>query len=280
MRKLVFSFCLLFFIFPFPILALSPGDLVINEIMKDPQAVSDTYGEWFEIYNSTPEAIDLQTLVIKDLGTNDFTITGPNPILIPGFGYFILGRNGEPSQNGGLTVDYVYSTFQLANGEDEIIILDGTTEIDRVEYDSGSTWPNSSGVSLMLLDPELDNNLGSNWAIATTLYGNGDLGTPGEANFPATPTPTANPSPTATLTPTPTPIPTSTATTTPTPTSTSTPTPIPSPTPSSSPTLAPIPTKPESQSPSFSRFFIRRSQGRFNLIFRKMRKLFKQLPCL
>ena len=39
--------------------AAAPGDIVINEIIPDPSAVSDANGEWFEVANTTAGAIDI-----------------------------------------------------------------------------------------------------------------------------------------------------------------------------------------------------------------------------
>ena len=36
---------------------------------------------------------------------------------------------------------------------------------------------------MTLLSLASDNNIGSNWQISETVYGQGDLGTPGEGNF-------------------------------------------------------------------------------------------------
>lgn len=211
--KAGFFFALLFF-FSSPLLAISPGDLVINEIMKDPSQVADSEGEWFELYNPTSQAIDLRELEIKDSGTNSITINSSNPVLIPALGFLILGRNSNLAENGGVPIDYQYLGFPLANADDEIIILDGPTEIDRIEYDDGLTWPDPTGASMVLKELGLDNNQGPNWETATAVYGDGDLGTPGEPNFP-TPIPTATP----TLTPTPSPSPNPTSSSTPTPSS-------------------------------------------------------------
>ncbi len=46
--------------------AIVAGDLVISEVMANPSAVSDTTGEWFEIYNSSGAAIDLNGLILMD----------------------------------------------------------------------------------------------------------------------------------------------------------------------------------------------------------------------
>jgi len=105
-------FLLTFFFFfttPCPLLAISADDLVINEIMKDPDVVNDEYGEWFEIYNATTEEIDLRNLEIKDGNTNPnrFVVEGAEPILIQPNDYFVFGCNGDLAQNGRLEVDYL-----------------------------------------------------------------------------------------------------------------------------------------------------------------------------
>ena len=91
--------------------------------------------------------------------------------------------------NGGVMLDYAYgSGFFLANGADELVLLDGLLrEIDRVEWDGGPTFPDPNGASMALLDPLLDNNVGANWVASTAAFGDGDLGTPGNPNFGAPP---------------------------------------------------------------------------------------------
>jgi len=241
LARIIFSL-LLFLLIPFPIQAIIPGDLVINEIMKNPKMVSDANGEWFEIYNSTEETFDLKGIKIKDSGSDDFIITGDNPILISPGAYFVLGRNSDISLNGGYETDYIYSGFDLGNSDDEIIIWTDESEtvlIDQINYDDGLTFPDPDGVSMALLNPDFDNSLGSNWTTSTTPYGNGDWGTPGEPNFAI---------PTVTSTPTPNPIPTSAPSSTPTPTLTPTSFPIPSPT--IIPALTPTPSSPTSPTPT------------------------------
>ena len=53
----------------------SAGDLIISEYMADPSNLSDTEGEYFEIYNNTGSAININGWNIKDDGTNFHTIT-------------------------------------------------------------------------------------------------------------------------------------------------------------------------------------------------------------
>jgi len=158
-------------------------EIVVTEIMQNPAAVNDTYGEWFELYNAGDEAVDLDGWTFRDAGTDGFTVAGP--LVMQSGDYLVLGRNGDPAINGGLDVDYVYSGFTLGNSDDEIIVEDtSASEIDRVEYDGGAVWPDPTGASMMLIDLALDNNDGSNWSETPSdlTYGDGDRGTPGCPN--------------------------------------------------------------------------------------------------
>ena len=164
------------------------GDLVITEVMQNPNAVSDSVGEWFEVLNTTSSPIELQGLTFSDRDSDSFTVE--TSVLVAAGGYAVLGNNADPAINGGVAVDYAYSSWFLSNGADEIVIdADGAT-LDVIEYDGGSTWPDPTGAS-MNLDPAatdaVSNDDGANWCEATTSYGAGDLGTPGAANTDCTP---------------------------------------------------------------------------------------------
>ena len=158
---------------------LEDGDVVINEFIANPAAVSDSNGEWFELHNPGESPIHLDNAVVSDAGTNAFTI---DRLRIPAGGYAVLGRNADVVANGGVVLDYEYEDFTLANTEDEILIhgADGA-ELDRVEYDG--MWPGSAGVSAGY-DAGLgaDNNVPTNWCESTSTFGAGDAGTPGAEN--------------------------------------------------------------------------------------------------
>ncbi len=181
MRTLVGYLLVLLLSSPFVPSALF-SSVVINEIMNDPVMVSDSYGEWFELHNTGEESIDLNGWVIRDSGTNSHLLSGKNElILLPGT-YYVLGREGDPSLNGGYSPNYVYDNFTLSNGEDEIILVDPTGElVDSIAY-GGSGWPQGSGQSLEFIEGSPDNSVGEAWALSTEPYGDGDMGTPGEEN--------------------------------------------------------------------------------------------------
>ncbi len=161
-----------------------PEGLVINEIMQNPEAVSDTYGEWFEVTNVGSEPVNLNGLIIQDNNSDSHTInSGEDLILNPGT-FFVLAKEGNPELNGGVNVDYVYSNFNLTNTWDAVIIKHPAGIIlDQIFYDNGATFPDPVGSSMMLVDPFVDNELGDNWIPSTQSYGDGDLGTPGSSNF-------------------------------------------------------------------------------------------------
>ncbi len=159
------------------------GDIVITEVMQNPAAVTDALGEWFEVFNTTFSPIDLNGWIIADMDIDIDTIDNGGPLEVPAGGYMILGINADAATNGGITVAYAYNNIFLGNGADELILRtpDGTV-IDSIAWDGGTLWPDPTGASMSLQDPGLDNNDGTNWCVATTPYGAGDLGTPGTTN--------------------------------------------------------------------------------------------------
>ena len=160
-------------------LTYSDQGIVITEVMANPASVSDSYGEWFEVLNTTDSTIDMHGWSIKDLDGDEHQLTsGQATIPILSGEYLILAKNGDQTQNGGVNVNYVYNGYSLSNSEDEIILLDASGAIvDEVHYSNG--WPFSSGVSMEIHDPFNDNALIENWFSSTISYGDGDTGSPG-----------------------------------------------------------------------------------------------------
>jgi hypothetical protein len=160
------------------------GDLVITEIMHRPDAVFENLGEWFEVHSVADVPVNMKGLVVRDLGVDTFTIA--TDLIVAPDGYAVFGRNPNPAQNGGLTVDYAYANLMsLAAGDELILARDGAT-IDLVDWDSKPGFPNTLGASLNL-DPGVDaagNDAGAAWCSSKSPYGDGDFGTPGAPNDP------------------------------------------------------------------------------------------------
>lgn len=161
------------------------GQLVISEIMQNPDSVSDTQGEWFEIYNPGSTPVDINGWTIKDDDSDSHKITHTGPLNVPPMGYLVLGRNGDSTQNGGYTANYVYTGINLSNTEDEIILQNKSGQIvDKVVYSNKDPWPVPTGRSMVLKDNSSDNSNGSNWKNSTTRGGTftgseSDKGSPG-----------------------------------------------------------------------------------------------------
>jgi hypothetical protein len=168
---------------PFGLAALFAGDLVITEIMKDPNVVSDANGEWFEVYNASGVTVDLDQLVLTSGAVND--TVDVSIVLAPG-GYAVFSLNSDILTNGGVSVDFEYpTTLTLANAADSVQISFGATVFDLVAYDDGVTFPDQPGASLnhdVNTYDALANNAGATWCVATTPYSVDNDGTPGGAN--------------------------------------------------------------------------------------------------
>jgi beta-lactamase superfamily II metal-dependent hydrolase len=184
----------------FTITSVGPPEVVvINEIMQNPASVRDNRGEWFEVYNPGAEDVDIENWTIRDNGSDSHLIEHGASLYVPAGGYLVLGKNGNPGQNGGYTADYVYSGFTLGNGADEVILENRVGAIvDEVYYTGSSPWPDPNGKTMELVDAAQDNNVGSNWAEAVarggTYDGSGtDLGTPGALNSVSGPSDTEPP---------------------------------------------------------------------------------------
>ena len=162
------------------------GDLLITEIMYNPLALSDSEGEWIEVYNNSKKNINLKGLVLRRGSASSFHQISSDVNLAAGT-YAVLGRTSAATDN----VRYVYGSLALTNTGDELIIntygtngLDGTV-ICSVDYSTEGFLTNLDGKSLQL-DPSVKNvedaKIGTNWCASTLTYSTGDYGTPGLAN--------------------------------------------------------------------------------------------------
>ena len=163
-----------------PDLAVSPAapNVVINEVMADPSAVTDDSGEWFEVHNRGATTVNLQGW--KLASNNDAVHTISASVSIPAGGYVVLAR--KSTGNGGVTVAYAYGTsFSLANTSDWLALRDANgASVDSVSWSSAPP----SGASRGVRDPAADNTAmgGANWQTQTTVFGSGDRGTPRARN--------------------------------------------------------------------------------------------------
>lgn len=149
--------------------------LFISEIMANPAAVSDSRGEWFELFNPTADPVNLRGIDLMDDG-GDLHRIESDLLILPGR-FLTLARNGDASSNGGFAADYVYADFTLSNGADEIVLTRDANELLRLDYAAGFAVAGRSR-ELDGLPMRADNYV---LTLAALTYGLGDIGTPGNA---------------------------------------------------------------------------------------------------
>jgi hypothetical protein len=174
-----------------PVTPSARGDLVVTEIQKNPAAVEDMQGEWFEVLNPTrTTAFDLRGLRVHDedqMAPDVFEIE--RSLIVPPGGRIVFGRLAGSAENGGVEVDFAYGNLMdLGNDDDEIVIENpaaggGIVIIDEVRYMQG--FPGVVGKTLSL-DPDFEaassNDDGSAWCNGQDVYNGTDFGSPGEPN--------------------------------------------------------------------------------------------------
>lgn len=168
-----------------PVWTLDPGDLVITEVMQNPDAVSDGLGEWIEVFNASGLEVQLQDLELES-GGEDFSVS--DALALAPNDRVVIGATTDTAANGGAPVDLAWGTgtLTLGNGTATLVLGYGTLVLDEIRWDNGVTFPDPQGAS-MALEPGADavaNDAGSAWCEGATPYGDGDLGTPGAANLP------------------------------------------------------------------------------------------------
>lgn len=157
------------------------GNLLITEIMCDPDELPDAEGEWIEIYNNTAETVNLKGMALRRSNIQSPHVIESDVIVAAG-GYTVIGKTAAATAN----VAYVCSWLNLTNTGLELSIetADGTV-LCCIDFriDGFSTPIAGKSLQLSPLITDITGaRLGSNWCDATQLYSTGDYGTPGLQN--------------------------------------------------------------------------------------------------
>ncbi|MEZ4637648.1 MAG: lamin tail domain-containing protein [Caldilineaceae bacterium] len=110
--------------------------------------MDDNDGEWIEIANPGTSAVSLRGWTLADEGRDQRNVIEADLLVEPG-AYVVLGRNGDPAQNGGVPLAYLYAGISLANSDDELLLYapDGSL-VDVVKWGAGTGLSTSRGASL------------------------------------------------------------------------------------------------------------------------------------
>lgn len=159
------------------------GDIIITEVMSNPAAVSDTTGEYVEIYNTTGSTLDITGHLLVDGGGTTLTLGSAT---IAANSYAVICRDTNSGSNGGIAgcLAIGSGSMSLTNSGEVLEFKDpsDTTVIDTIDY---SGYAPAAGVSASLhtgFFSAAGNDTDSNWGTGTATYGSGDTGTPGTAN--------------------------------------------------------------------------------------------------
>ena len=147
---------------------------MINEVQHSPLGGGNA--EFLELYNpSATEAVDLSGWSVSDAINLQIE---PGTVILP-HGFMTFAANDPTFRSTYGSTIFVGGTYSGGLSSGETITLaraDGSID-DQVAY-GGAGWPQvTNGQSLELVDPNADNNVGSNWALSPN-----PGGSPGAAN--------------------------------------------------------------------------------------------------
>lgn len=155
--------------------------IIINEIMYNADKDQDTK-DWIELYNAGTKEVNLKGWSIIDEDTSHTEFVIDDDYLIKPDEYIILTRESTEFEKFINISNRIFGDFDFGIGGNDIIRLidsDGVTH-DSVNYDNDTPWPDNAdgtGFTIELINPILDNNIGSNWKVSKY-----ELGTAGEIN--------------------------------------------------------------------------------------------------
>jgi hypothetical protein len=159
------------------VLPEAAGDLVITEFMANPGVVSDTNGEWFELYAT--KDLDLNGLTLT-AGSSSDTVEATGCLRIPAGAYAVIARSEDGGVNGGLPSVTATTKLSLANSNGSLSVANGAVVVDSI------SWATCADGASTQLDPlKLDatqNDAADAFCASTQAYGAGDKGSPGSAN--------------------------------------------------------------------------------------------------
>ena len=174
------------------------ADIMITELMVNPDVIQDNDGEWFEIVNAGDEDVDISGWTLRDDGFDFHIISPDNPFVIKPTQIRVFCIQDDQTLNGDLLCDYEYGGMIMDRFIDQVILEDTDNNVvDRVDYNRLGEFPALAGVSMFFTGgPDDDNNIGSFWELAFERTGNyqnddcpecNELGSPGIIDNPLLP---------------------------------------------------------------------------------------------
>ena len=163
-----------------PIVPRSPAasEIVVTEVMAQPNGVTDAEGEWFELTSVADVPLQLAGCSVTN-GTSSTTLPA---ITLPAHGVALLARNSDATANGGLPTVTALFNFALTDVASHVglscgTLIDQTADLNAVL--GTSTWLPANHTT------SVDNDTASTFCTGGAIYGtpgNANRGTPGALN--------------------------------------------------------------------------------------------------
>lgn len=163
---------------PFTFYIPQPYDVVINEIMADPDpAIGLPPVEYIELYNASGWSVSLKDWALLIAGSAKVF----PEVIVPSGGFLLLTK-GDDLQELGSFVPVFTSTHSLSNDGTNLMLLDASGHlIHAVDYSINwctDDWKKDGGWSLEMMDPYNPCGEATNWSVCVDAAG----GSPGQVN--------------------------------------------------------------------------------------------------
>ncbi len=150
------------------IVAPTVGELRISEWMANPESVSDSRGEWFEV--TAMADVDLNGLRLSDSSSTETRVEQDECLTLSAGTALVFAREPDAASNGGLPETALSFAFSMNNAEESLRLSVGDALIDEVSYEKST-----AGASTQI-------DIHGRTCTSRAVYGAGDLGSPGELN--------------------------------------------------------------------------------------------------
>lgn len=149
-----------------------PGDIVINEFLKDPPTGAS---EYVELWNTSPRYLNLKSWRIGD--NNSLVTLSNNDLAMPPNSYLVVTPDSNSIKTLFNDADFVQVSLPaLNNGTDQVRLFNNANQLlDSLEYNS--TWGGVK-VAIERRDPAVSAIYRENWGESPSV----NLGTPGLPN--------------------------------------------------------------------------------------------------
>jgi hypothetical protein len=165
---------------------LSPGDLLIDELMIESVAGTGDYGEWLEVANAKGCAVDLRGLHGEcPKASKVVTVDVSDDVWVPAGGFFVIADSVDPSVNHdlpGTVLGWLGSPGDVLRNDGTTITLSVTgTVIDTLTFPKLTLTVGASVEFPSDCDAGERSDF-SKWQTATSSWFPGFYGTPGAVN--------------------------------------------------------------------------------------------------